>query len=143
MLNTHAKLFKESHGLSTVCSCKHAINLLPNQGPVNVRPYRYPHVQKEEIERQEQEMLQKGTIRHSKCAYSSPIILVRKKDQSRRLCVDYRALRKVTIPDKFPIPVIEELLDELHGSCYFTKLDLKFGYHQTLMKPKDIEKTAL
>ena len=85
-------------------------------------------------------MLQKESIKHSRSSYSSPIILVRKKSWRPR--ADYRGLNKVTIPDKLPIPVIEGLLDELHGSCYFTKLDLKFIYHQILMKPEDIEKIA-
>ncbi|WVZ84776.1 hypothetical protein U9M48_031766 [Paspalum notatum var. saurae] len=102
----------------------HRIRLQAGTDAVVVRLYRYAHVQKDELERQCNELHCQGLS-----AFSSPALLVRKHDSSRHLCFDNRALNTKTIKDKFPIPVVEELLDELRGTRYSTKLDLHSGYH--------------
>jgi hypothetical protein len=135
-------VFGEPHGLSPSRSRDHSIIVMSGAPPVAVRPYRYPALHKEELERQCASMLDQGIIRCSRSVFSSPVLLVKKADGSWRFYVDYRALNAITIKDAFPIPIVDELLDELHGARFFTKLDLRSDYHQVRMKLEDIDKTA-
>lgn len=142
LLTEFEDVFQEPQSVPPSRVHDHAIHLLPGTVPVNVRPYRYSPLQKDEIERQVAEMLQAGLIVPSISPFASPVLLVKKKDGSWRFCVDYRKLNSITLKNKFPMPIVDELLDELGGSKWFSKLDLRAGYHQIRMVPEDEHKTA-
>lgn len=109
---------------------------------MNQKPYRYAVYQKDEIDKMVKELLDAETVQPSSSAYASPVVLVKKKDNTWRLCVDYRKLNTMTIKNRFPIPLIEDLMDELGGSKVYSKIDLRAGYHQVRMDPNDVHKTA-
>lgn len=142
LVQQHAHLFKDPDSLPPQREFDHSIPLLPEVKPVNVKPYRYSPTQKDEIERQIQEMLTNGIIRPSQSPFASPVLLAKKKDGSWCFCVDYRQLNNITMKNKYPLPVVDELLDELHGAAYFTKLDMRSGYHRIHVLPADEAKTT-
>ncbi|XP_074373866.1 uncharacterized protein LOC141714233 [Apium graveolens] len=119
-----------------------AIDLEPGTEPVSKAPYRMAPVEMKELARQLQELLEKGVIRPSVSPWGAPVLFVKKKDGSLRLCIDYRELNKLTIKNKYPLPRIDDLFDQLKEAKYFSKIDLRSGYHQLKIKPEDIPKIA-
>ena len=95
-----------------------------------------------ELQSQLQELLDKGFIRPSHSPWGAPVLFVKKKDGSFRMCIDYRELNKVTVKNKYPLPRIDDLFDQLKGAKVFSKIDLRSGYHQLRVKDDDIPKTA-
>ncbi|MCO5564120.1 hypothetical protein L7F22_017776 [Adiantum nelumboides] len=118
------------------------IELIPGSSPPNKPPYRISQAQQEEIMRQVNELVEKGMVRPSTSPFCLPVLLVQKKDVTYRMCVDYRAINRITIKNRFPVPQVEDLFDKLQDSTYFSRIDLKSGYHQIRIVNEDIVKIA-
>jgi hypothetical protein len=129
-------------GLPPERDVEFVIELKPNTAPISRRSYRMPPNELAELKIQLQDLLEKGFIRPSSPPWGCLAIFVKKKDQTLRMCVDYRPLNEVTIKNKYPLPRIDILFDQLTGARVFSKIDLRSGYHQICIRPEDIPKTA-
>nr|GFC09581.1 putative reverse transcriptase domain-containing protein [Tanacetum cinerariifolium] len=118
------------------------IDLIHGVMPVAKSPYRLAPTEMQELANQLKELQYKGFIRPSSSPWGAPVLFVKKKDGSFRMCIDYRELNKLTIKNRYPLPRIDDLFDQLQGSRYFSKIDLRSGYHQLRVREEDIPKTV-
>jgi hypothetical protein len=118
------------------------IELKPGTAPIYKTPIRMTTPELAELKEHIRELLEKGFIHPSSSPWRAPVIFVLKKDGTQRLCMDYRALNEVTVKNKYPLLRIDDLFDQLHGACVFSKIDLRSGYHQLKVRECDIPKTA-
>ncbi|KAJ9544925.1 hypothetical protein OSB04_024632 [Centaurea solstitialis] len=133
---------EELPGLPPPRQVEFHIDLIPGAGPIAKSPYRLAPSEMQELSSQLQELLDKGFIRPSSSPWGAPVLFVKKKDGSFRMCIDYRELNKITIKNRYPLPRIDDLFDQLQGATYFSKIDLRSGYHQMRVREEDVAKTA-
>ncbi|GJZ32039.1 putative reverse transcriptase domain-containing protein [Tanacetum coccineum] len=129
-------------GLPPTRQVEFQIDLVPGAAPVARAPYRLAPSEMEELSTQLQELSDKGFIRPSSSPWGAPVLFVKKKDGSFRMCIDYRELNKLTVKNRYPLPRIDDLFDQLQGSSVYSKIDLRSGYHQLRVRDEDIPKTA-
>jgi hypothetical protein len=133
---------EELPGMPPERKVEFAIELIPGTAPISKRAYRVSGPELVELKKQIDELLEKGYIRPSTSPWATPVLFVEKKDGTKRMCIDYRSLNEVTVKNKYPLPRIEDLFDQLRGAGVFSKTDLRSGYHQLRIQPSDILKTA-
>ncbi|GJV08357.1 putative reverse transcriptase domain-containing protein [Tanacetum coccineum] len=129
-------------GLPPTRQVEFHIELIPGAAPVARAPYRLAPAEMKELAEQLKELSDKGFIRPSSSPWGAPILFVKKKDGSFRMCIDYRELNKLTVKNHYPLPRIDDLFDQLQGSSIYSKIDLRSGYHQLRVREEDIPKTA-
>ncbi|GKA67201.1 putative reverse transcriptase domain-containing protein [Tanacetum coccineum] len=137
------KVFLENlPGLPPIRQVEFQIDLILGAAPVARAPYRLAPSEMQELSDQLQELADRGFIRPSTSPWGAPVLFVKKKDGSFRMCIDYRELNKLTIKNRYPLPRIDDLFDQLQGSSTYSKIDLRSGYHQLRVRDEDIPKTA-
>ncbi|GKF43922.1 putative reverse transcriptase domain-containing protein, partial [Tanacetum coccineum] len=129
-------------GLPPTRQVEFHIDLVPGAAPVAWAPYRLAPSEMKELADQLQELSDKGFIRTSSSPWGAPVLFVKKKDGSLRMCIDYRELNKLTMKNRYLLPRIDDLFDQLQGSSVYSKIDLRSGYHQLRVREEDISKTA-
>ena len=131
MVREYVSVFpKDLPGLPPDREIVFSIELMPGTAPISRAPYRLAPAELKELKVQLEEMIEKGFIRPSHSPWGAPVLFVKKKDGSLRLCIDYKGQNKVTIKNKYPLPRIDDLFDQLAGSRVFSRIDLRSGYHQ-------------
>jgi hypothetical protein len=131
VINEFPDVFPEElPGMPPDRDIEYVTKLKPGTAPIYKTPYRMATPELDELKEHIKELLEKGFIRPSPSPWGAPMIFVLKKDGTQRLCMDYRALNEVTVKNKYPLHRIDDLFDQLHGACVFSKIDLRSGYHQ-------------
>ena len=118
------------------------IEVMPGTAPISIAPYRMAPTELKELKVQLQELTDKGFVRPSYSPWGAPVLFVKKKDGTLRLCIDYRQLNKVTVKNKYPLPRIDDLFDQLKDATVFSKIDLRSEYYQLRVKESDVPKTV-
>nr|GFB64916.1 putative reverse transcriptase domain-containing protein [Tanacetum cinerariifolium] len=143
MVRNFPKVFPEElSGLPLTRPVEFQIDLVPGSAPVTRAPYRLAHSEMKELAEQLKELSDKGFIRPSSSPSGAPVLFVKKKDGSFRMCIDYRELNKLTVKNRYPLPRIDDLFDQLQGSSIYSKINMRSGYHQLRLREEDILKTA-
>lgn len=142
-MNEYVEVFPdELPGVPPEREISFEIELMPGTAPISKAPYRMAPAELKEFHIQLKDLIDKGFIRPSYSPWGAPVLFVKKKDGTLRMCIDYRELNKVTIKNRYPLPRIDDLFDQLKGVSLFSKIDLRSGYHQLRIKEGDVSKTA-
>jgi hypothetical protein len=142
MVCNYPDVFSEVKGLPLDREIEFSINLIPRTQPIRKAPYRMAPIELRKLEEQLQKLLDRGFIRPSVSPLGAPVLFVKKKDGSMWMCIDYREMNRVTIKDKYPLPKIDDLFDQLKGATVFSKIDLLSGYHKLKVGEEDVPTTA-
>nr|GEV03783.1 hypothetical protein [Tanacetum cinerariifolium] len=143
VIRNYPKVFPEDlPGLPLAWPVEFQIDLIPGAAPVARAPYRLVPSEMKELSEQLQELSEKVFIRPSSSPWGAPVLFIKKKDGSSRMCIDYRELNKLTVKNRYPLPRIDDLFDQLQGSSVYLKIDLRSGYHQLRVREQDVPKTA-